>query len=202
MVKCGIYKITNTINKKIYIGSSVNILNRVRQHKYKLKAGIHCNNYLQASFNKYGKDSFLFEIIEECDFVDLVERENFHITTTEAMNKEFGFNQVMVNEFRKNIFTDSVKIKNSKINLNFNGNFIKFKSVNVETNEELEFDNLVEAANYLVKNGFTKATSTSVRQDISNHLRKVPRKPENYIWKRAPNKKGRLTYKHNWIIIK
>ena len=33
MTKCGIYKITNNINGKVYIGQSVNITRRWREHR-------------------------------------------------------------------------------------------------------------------------------------------------------------------------
>ena len=61
----GLYKITNTVNGKYYIGSSTNIKRRWINHKNNLRRGIHYNPHLQASFNKYGVDCFHFEIIQE-----------------------------------------------------------------------------------------------------------------------------------------
>lgn len=61
----GLYKITNTVNGKYYIGSSNDIDKRWFNHKSTLKRGKHRNCHLQASFNKYGADAFVFEIIEE-----------------------------------------------------------------------------------------------------------------------------------------
>ena len=63
----GIYKITNITNNKVYIGSSVNISNREYKHFWMLDKGIHDNEYLQKSYNKYGKDVFIFEIVEYCE---------------------------------------------------------------------------------------------------------------------------------------
>jgi group I intron endonuclease len=60
---CGIYRIINKTNNKIYIGSSVNILSRFSKHKSLLKHNKHDNDYLQNSYNKYGLENFLFEII-------------------------------------------------------------------------------------------------------------------------------------------
>lgn len=60
-----IYRITNMINNKYYIGSAESFARREWQHKYKLKRGEHTNPHLQASWNKYGGDAFIFEIIEE-----------------------------------------------------------------------------------------------------------------------------------------
>ena len=64
---CGIYIIENIDDKKVYIGSSVNLENREYKHFWMLGKGIHDNNHLQNSFDKFGLDSFKFSIIEECD---------------------------------------------------------------------------------------------------------------------------------------
>ena len=70
----GIYKITCVNNNKVYIGSSSNIPQRWFSHKSRLKQGKHNKNLL-SSYNKYGIDSFMFEVLEECDVLDLIKRE-------------------------------------------------------------------------------------------------------------------------------
>ena len=60
-----IYRITNMINNKYYIGSAESFARREWQHKYKLKKGEHTNPHLQASWDKYGEDAFVFEILED-----------------------------------------------------------------------------------------------------------------------------------------
>ncbi len=62
----GVYKITNTVTGKCYIGSSVNIKSRWQQHKGNLGKNRHHAKHLQHSWNKYGKDAFIFEIVYEC----------------------------------------------------------------------------------------------------------------------------------------
>jgi group I intron endonuclease len=69
----GIYKISNTINGKYYIGSSKNIHRRIKRHFYELKRGIHHSTHLQNAYNKYGKESFIYEIVLECE--NLLEEE-------------------------------------------------------------------------------------------------------------------------------
>lgn len=54
-VICGIYKITNRINGKIYIGQSVNIVRRWYAHKECVS-----NNHLSAAIAKYGLENFDF----------------------------------------------------------------------------------------------------------------------------------------------
>lgn len=60
----GIYKITNKVNNKIYIGSAKRFKERFSGHISSLKNNKHQNKHLQASWNKYGTDAFVFEIIE------------------------------------------------------------------------------------------------------------------------------------------
>lgn len=62
---CGIYRITNTVNGKSYIGLSRHCLYRFGQHKRALNRGTHSNCHLQAAWDVYGEDSFDFIIIEE-----------------------------------------------------------------------------------------------------------------------------------------
>ena len=60
----GIYIIKNIINGKFYIGSAVNIKLRWAQHKHQLEHNKHGNRYLQRSWNKYGRENFVFEVLE------------------------------------------------------------------------------------------------------------------------------------------
>lgn len=88
----GIYKITNTVNGKIYIGQSINLNKRIMGHKSVLSKGKHQNSYLQHSFNKYGKDCFTFEIIEICESDNLNTRENYWIMLYKSHESEYGYN--------------------------------------------------------------------------------------------------------------
>jgi group I intron endonuclease len=71
----GIYQIKNQINKKTYVGKSKNIPMRFIRHRSLLNTGNHFNRHLQCSYNKYGKDVFLFEVLEYCESVDLATAE-------------------------------------------------------------------------------------------------------------------------------
>ncbi len=64
---CGIYKISRIGTDDSYIGQSVYIEKRWREHRSSLIKGNHHCIYLQRAWNKYGGASFLFEIIEEVD---------------------------------------------------------------------------------------------------------------------------------------
>jgi len=68
----------------------------------------------------------------------------------------------------------------------------------MNTNEGFIFDSLVDGANYLIKNGFTKGNPRNVRMKISNSLRGV--KVNN-----GKNNNGSIRktcYNHKFKIIK
>lgn len=90
-MKSGIYIITNIVNNKKYIGSSLNYKQRLRQHKYSLRKNSHYNKHLQSSFNKYGEENFTFKLLELCS--NLIERETFHIYSQNVLNPLFGYNK-------------------------------------------------------------------------------------------------------------
>lgn len=81
----GIYKITNNINGKIYIGQSIDIEHRWNEHQ-KAKT----NFYLHNAIRKYGIENFDFEIIEECEEHLLNSREIFWIDYYDSYNN--GYN--------------------------------------------------------------------------------------------------------------
>lgn len=89
---CGIYCIENLINKKKYIGQSVNIYNRWSSHKGELNRNCHYNGHLQNSWNKYGEDNFKFYILEKCSKENLDEKEIYYIDTFKTLDEHYGYN--------------------------------------------------------------------------------------------------------------
>lgn len=76
-----IYKATNLINGKIYIGQTTNFIHRVYQHRsdsnnIEKRKG---NSYFHNAMNQYGVDNFKFEIIEDIENSLLNEREQYWI---------------------------------------------------------------------------------------------------------------------------
>jgi len=89
----GIYKITNKINGKVYIGSSNKVNIRWNNHKSSLRNNRHANEHLQRSWNRYGEESFIFEIIEAVeDDSQLLIREQFYIDFYKSHDYIFGYN--------------------------------------------------------------------------------------------------------------
>ena len=88
----GIYCIENVITNEKYIGLSCSLKERLRSHKYDLKRDMHGNNPLQESYNKYGRENFIYSIIEECEEKLLGEREDYYIVLYKTI--ETGFNDI------------------------------------------------------------------------------------------------------------
>lgn len=98
-----IYKITNKVNNKIYIGQTrYTVEFRWRQHKNK-KTDF--GNHFHDAIRKYGEDNFLVETLEECDVEKLNEREIYYIAKFDSFNN--GYNTTLGGEGKKIIFTDS-----------------------------------------------------------------------------------------------
>jgi group I intron endonuclease len=90
----GIYWIRNLVNGKVYIGSSIDIKNRWSEHRGDLQKNNHCNDYLQKSWNKYGEQSFIFEMVEkvERDKEKIINREQYYLDLYKSYEKDVGYN--------------------------------------------------------------------------------------------------------------
>jgi group I intron endonuclease len=88
-----IYKITNKLNGKVYIGQTIqSFKRRIRSHKSHLHCQKHHNELLQKAYNKYGWEAFEAEVIEICDIEDIDAREKFWIDRYNATDRDFGYN--------------------------------------------------------------------------------------------------------------
>lgn len=76
---CGVYKIANKINGKIYVGSAKDFSERWNRHLRQLRKGKHHSKHLQRAYDKYGEDNFSFEIIEICSEEQRLEREQYYL---------------------------------------------------------------------------------------------------------------------------
>ena len=88
----GVYSIYCERNKKIYIGSSINILKRWSHHKDDLRSNTHHSKHLQRAWNRYKEESFVFKILEETSMEERINREQFYIDLFKSYLRQNGFN--------------------------------------------------------------------------------------------------------------
>lgn len=90
----GVYGIINRNSNKLYVGSSLNLAHRKRQHRHKLIRGIHDAISMQSDFNKE-PDSLEFVLIESINSKEkseLFSREQFWINFFKASDPSLGYN--------------------------------------------------------------------------------------------------------------
>ena len=87
----GIYKIINVVNNKFYVGSAVDLKRRKTRHFSELRNGKHNNRHLQAAWQKYGEQAFIFVVVQELSpDADLLATEN--VWLKEHVGKEYCYN--------------------------------------------------------------------------------------------------------------
>jgi len=180
----GIYKITNTINHKVYIGQAGKGLNtisgRIKNHLSSLKSNNHCNKHLQSSWNKYteiyGIECFTFEVIEECSKDELDIMETYWICYYQSYDRRYGYNKdfggssgIPTEETRKKIsysrkgfkMSDGQKKKISKANTGENHpNYGKYLS------EQTRFK--ISEANKISQKGRIYSEQTKMKMSESH----------------------------------
>ena len=90
-----IYKAVNLINNKIYIGQTINSLEyRKNQHfRDSVSENRRKTNYFHNAIYKYGKDNFVFEVIDSADNEkELNEKEQYWIAHYKSNIKDYGYN--------------------------------------------------------------------------------------------------------------
>lgn len=85
-MKTGIYKITNKVNGKIYIGQSKDIERRFKHHK-----ALYSDFAIHQALKKYGIENFIFEVLYECQIEEMNKWETFYITIFGSLSPK-GYN--------------------------------------------------------------------------------------------------------------
>jgi group I intron endonuclease len=169
--KIGIYCIKNIENNKQYIGSSVNIISRWYGHKTKLRYNKHENKYLQRSWNKYGENAFIFEIIEETNKEDMKEKESYYIQLYKTLDRNDGYNMC------KDPFHSRLGLTNSETHNRRIG----------KANKGRKFSQDIIEANRL-RNIGRKHTEETIKKMSETHKKHIPTESQlkNLLWNKTP----------------
>lgn len=88
----GVYTITNKVNGKMYLGSTVlSFKCRWGNHKNALKHNRHSNDHLQSAVNLYGIENFEFEVLQECEPEFCLSFEQYWRNMLRTHEREFGY---------------------------------------------------------------------------------------------------------------
>jgi len=199
-IKSGtIYLITNLINNKKYVGQTIQKPEiRFNYHlNYASKDYNISNMPLSRAINKYGKNNFKFEILEECLIDDLNERESYYIKKYDSFYS--GYNATLGGTYGKKIDINIEEMINLYHQLKSARKVAEYykvdkdcicdrlKSLNIEfytlaqqrginvkilkDNELItEFDSKKQCAEWLIQNNLTKSDKVeSVRKIIHNN---------------------------------
>ena len=194
-----IYKITNTLNDKVYIGQTIKtVQKRFTQHKNNSNKEYFSQIVLYKAFNKYGIENFICEEIEEVPNDKLDEREKYWIEYYDSYFN--GYNSTLGGRATQlyNWDTDDIIEKymvlksaravakeigcdHSTIDRILNENGVKrftpsqqqSKPLYFKKKDEIHrFGTTREAAEWLIENGITKMTNPNlVRQEITSRIR-------------------------------
>ena len=106
-----IYKITNTINGKSYIGQTIqNVKERFYQHCATKCSQAILNMVIHKAINKYGKSNFTIEVIEEVESTNLNDRERYWIRYYDSYNNGYNSTEGGQDGIKlfKNLDTESI----------------------------------------------------------------------------------------------
>ena len=190
----GVYKITNIINGKVYIGESMNIEERWNEHEKELKCGNHHSYKLQKDYNTYGKDNFKFEVLEEIDkdLKPIIQKcllyilEDKYIKQYNSINKGYNVENTLelILKGDKSVFEGAkVSKKNIKIlhnlinNINNNGIYIPSNNA-IKDNKDLPKIN-----KNIEKGSKTKIDKVNIIYDNDDNINYIITKCSNYLFK-------------------
>ena len=137
-----IYKITNLVTNKVYIGRSITKY-RKNSHNRDLKLNKHHSIKLQRSYNKYGKDNFIFEIVEKDILKENInKKEIYYIALYNSYYNEYNCTKGGENDSKYWLGKLGGNHNTSKKTYQYdlNGNFIREWNSVIEIQRELNYN--------------------------------------------------------------
>lgn len=108
----GIYKITNKLNGKVYIGKSKDIMQRWAAHEHALNKGTHHSTKLQEDFNHNGGiEIFDFSVLEVCAPSELNEKERYYTTKFDSIENGYNGNEQKKQQEKSEIVITNASFK-------------------------------------------------------------------------------------------
>ena len=207
-----IYKITNKVNQKIYIGKTTKTIEeRWKEHQCDAFKQRNENRPLHRAIRKYGVTNFSIELVEECDISILSEREIYWIEEYHSFSNGYNatlggdgrilYDYELIADLLKEKYTtsdicnmlgccsDTVRTiaKINNIPLNVVNNFSLTKKLvaqYLKTGEYVQsFDSYADAARWLQEQNIVQKNLNGVRGHISEVCQGKRKTAYGYIWK-------------------
>ena len=117
-----IYEFVNNINKKVYVGQTIDYKQRIRSHKFNLNQNK--NTPFYNALEKYGWENFLINIVEECEENKLNEREIYWINEKKSLYPN-GYNLLKGGNQARHTDITKQKISNGRKGIKFSESHIE-----------------------------------------------------------------------------
>ena len=208
-----IYKITNNVNQKVYIGkTNTSIEQRFKTHCQDMTKREEEIRPLYRAMKKYGKECFSIEQIEWCSSEQATEREQYWIQYYQSYHN--GYNATMggdgkilynhsaiVNRLKEHLYpkdlalefgccTDTIyniaKHNNIKVCSKGSNNLPQPKNVSQYSMDGIfiqQFQSVSEAALWTYNQNICKSQLNSIRMHISECARGIRRTAYGFVWK-------------------
>ena len=163
-----IYKITNIINNKVYIGQSIRpIEDRFKRH---ISDAINCklDTHFARAIRKYGQDKFYYEIIDSASSQDEMNKKEqkwirFYNSVQNGYNETDALYKCGGNTYQSKTDNDMLEIANKIRQTKIGGKNPNAKPIiciNILTGEEIKYNSIIECARAIgIKNGKTSITT-------------------------------------------
>lgn len=194
-----LYLITNKINNKQYIGQTINSLNH-RFNQHVAHAKLRVNTPICKAFNKYGKNNFSINLLEECSISALNEKEKHYIqkynTYYKGYNATLGGaggtfikydNDLLIKTYSETngnvtacakiakLSKETTRLHLIRLGIHTTKNINKRKIIATELN--IIFDCTIDCAKFLLLNNMTNASSIdAIASGIRKSLNSVNRR--------------------------
>lgn len=111
-----IYKLTNNLNGKIYVGQTTDLKRRMKEYRFKSRHIEGRSKYnIMKQIHDVGFDNFSVDVLEECDDSELNDKEIYWISKLNSRNPDVGYNSKTggkggtLTEYSKHLMSESSK---------------------------------------------------------------------------------------------
>jgi len=114
--KSGVYRWTNKQNGKTYIGSSINLTNRLKQYYGKRLTSLKNVSLIYQAILKYGHINFTLEILEYCNKQESIKREQYYL---DLLKPEYNILAIAGSPLGRKLSLETrIKLSKSKLGTN------------------------------------------------------------------------------------